>query len=102
MYYIIKMTNMKKFTTISVTFSTNILCSEFTFEDQKYYLGQNNKLVELDLKNARVFTKQDMPEIDIFLKFDLKEKFIKLNPQYKNLTSFDFDVTINSTTYKIG
>lgn len=100
MYYIIKMTNMKKFTTISVTFSD--ICSGFKFEDQKYYLGQNNKLVELDLKNARVFTEQDMPEIDVFFKFDLLRNFIKVNPQYKNISMFDFDVTINPTTYKIG
>lgn len=100
MYYIIKMTNMKKFTTISVTFSD--FCSAFKFEDQKYYLGQNNNLVELELKNAKVFTKDDMPEMDIFFKSNLKTNFIKLNPQFKNISMFDFDVTINSTTYKIG
>lgn len=102
---------MKKFTVISVNFSTNILSREYKFEDQKYFLGQNNNLVELELKKAKVFTEVDMSQMDLILKDEdntlllkdeLKTKFKKLNPQYKNLTSFDFNVTINPTTYKIG
>jgi hypothetical protein len=94
------MANMKKYTIIAVKFSD--MDSEYNFEDQFYFLGQNNKLVEHDLKNARVFTQEDMPEMDIIFKYELKEEFIKLNPQYKNLTTFDLDVTISPTTYKIG